>query len=76
MQGKVDGEDNIAVSAQMAGAITAVYVEEGDAVHKGQVLAQLDNSVLKQQVDNMKQQLAFAANLYIKQKALLGSADW
>jgi membrane fusion protein, multidrug efflux system len=70
VQGKVDGEDNIAVSAQMAGAITAVYVKEGDAVHKGQVLAQLDNSVLKQQVDNMKQQLAFAANLYIKQKAL------
>jgi membrane fusion protein, multidrug efflux system len=70
VQGKVDGEDNIAVSAQMAGAITAVYVKEGDAVRKGQVLAQLDNSVLQQQVDNMKQQLAFATNLYAKQKAL------
>ena len=70
VQGKVDGEDNIAVSAQMPGAITAVYVKEGDAVRRGQVLAQLDNSVLQQQVDNMKQQLAFATNLYIKQKAL------
>lgn len=70
VQGKVDGEDNIAVSAQMAGAITAVYVKEGDVVRKGQVLAQLDNSVLQQQVDNMKQQLAFATNLYVKQKAL------
>jgi membrane fusion protein, multidrug efflux system len=70
VQGKVDGEDNIAVSAQMPGAITAVYVKEGDAVRKGQVLAQIDNSVLQQQVDNMKQQLAFATNLYTKQKAL------
>jgi len=70
VQGKVDGEDNIAVSAQMPGAITAVYVKEGDAVHKGQVLAQLDNSVLQQQVESMKQQLSFATNLYIKQKAL------
>ncbi len=70
VQGKVDGQDNIAVSAQMPGTITAVYVKEGDAVHKGQVLAQLDNSVLQQQVDNLKQQLAFATNLYKKQKAL------
>jgi membrane fusion protein, multidrug efflux system len=70
VQGKVDGEDNIAVSAQMAGSITAVYVKEGDAVRKGQVLAQIDNSVLQQQVSNMKQQLAFVTNLYVKQKAL------
>lgn len=70
VQGKVDGEDNIAVSAQMPGAITAVYVKEGDAVRKGQVLAQLDNSVLQQQVESKKQQLAFETNLYIKQKAL------
>ena len=45
VQGKVDGEDNIAVSAQMAGVLTSVYVKEGDAVRKGQVLAQIDNSV-------------------------------
>ena len=70
VQGKVDGEDNIAISAQMAGSITAVYVKEGDVVRKGKVLAQMDNSVLQQQVESMKQQLAFATNLYIKQKAL------
>lgn len=70
VQGKVDGEDNIAVSAQTPGVITAVYVKEGDAVAKGQVLAQLDNSVLKQQLENLKTQLSFATNLYNKQKAL------
>lgn len=70
VQGKVDGEDNIAVSAQMPGSITSVYVKVGDAVRRGQVLAQMDNSVLQQQVASMKQQLAFATNLYVKQKAL------
>ncbi|MEI6060399.1 MAG: efflux RND transporter periplasmic adaptor subunit [Bacteroidota bacterium] len=70
VQGKVDGEDNIAVTAQMSGAITAVYVKEGDPVHKGQILAQIDNSVMMQQIASTKQQLDFATNMFAKQKAL------
>ena len=70
VQGRVDGEDNIAVSAQTPGVITSVLVKEGDAVRKGQVMALTDNSVLKQQVENLKTQLSFATNLYNKQKAL------
>lgn len=70
VQGKVDGEDNIAVSAQMPAIVTAVFVKEGDPVRKGQVLAQLDNAVLQQQIASTKQQLDFATNLYNKQKAL------
>ncbi len=70
VQGKVDGEDNIAVSAQVPGSITAVYVKEGDPVHKGQVLATIDNSVLQQQISSTKQQLDFVTSVYNKQKAL------
>lgn len=70
VQGKVDGEDNIAVSAQMPGSITAVYVKEGDRVRKGQILAQMDNSITQQQIASTKQQLEFATNLYTKQKSL------
>ncbi len=70
VQGKVDGEDNIAVSAQIAGSITAVYVKEGDPVKIGQVLAQIDNSVMQQQISSTKQQLDFATSMYNKQKAL------
>jgi RND family efflux transporter MFP subunit len=70
VQGKVDGEDNIAVSAQMPGAITSVFVKEGDQVRKGQVLAQIDNSIIQQQISSTKQQLDFATNLFLKQKAL------
>jgi RND family efflux transporter MFP subunit len=70
VQGKVDGEDNIAVSAEMPGTISAVFVKEGDPVRKGQVLAQIDNKVMQQQIASTQQQLDFATNMYTKQKAL------
>jgi RND family efflux transporter MFP subunit len=70
VQGKVDGQDNVAVAPQMPGVVTAVYVKEGDAIRKGQVLAQLDDNVIQQQIAGVKQQLDFANSLYIKQKSL------
>ncbi len=70
IQGKVDGENNVGVSPQMPGTVTAVYVKEGNRVRKGQVLAQLDDNLVKQQVNALNQQLEFAKNLYQKQKNL------
>jgi membrane fusion protein, multidrug efflux system len=70
VQGKVDGQDNVAVAPQMPGVVTAVYVKEGDAVRKGQVLAQLDDNVILQQIAGVTQQLDFATSLFLKQKAL------
>jgi HlyD family secretion protein len=35
------------------GRISAVYVEAGDVVHRGQLLAKLDNEVLRPQVDRL-----------------------
>jgi len=70
IQGKVDGEDNVALAPQMPGVVTSVNVKEGDKVHKGQILAQLDDNVLQQQIAGVNQQLAFATNLYNKQKSL------
>ncbi len=70
VQGRVDGEDNVAVAPQIPGVVTAVYVKEGASVRKGQVLAQLDDNVLKQQIAGLNQQLEFATNLYNKQKSL------
>ncbi|MDX2002998.1 MAG: efflux RND transporter periplasmic adaptor subunit [Chitinophagales bacterium] len=70
IQGKVDAEENIAVSAKSPGVVTAIYVNEGDQVKKGQVLAQLDNQATVQGLEEVKSQLAFAENIYQKQKAL------
>ena len=70
IQGKVDAEENIAVSPKSQGSVTAIYVNEGDQVKKGQVLAQLDNQATVAGLEEVKSQLAFAENLYQKQKSL------
>ena len=70
IQGKVDGENNVTVSPQIPGIVTTVYVKEGNQVKKGQVLAQLDDNIVRQQVNALNQQLDFARNLYQKQKNL------
>jgi membrane fusion protein, multidrug efflux system len=70
VQGTVDGDQNIAVSPQMGGIVTAVYVKEGTTVKKGQVLAELDAQVLKQSQEEVKTQLDLANNIYVKQSAL------
>jgi len=70
VQGVVDGDQNIAVSPQTAGVVTAVYVTEGSNVKKGQVMAELDAIVLKQSLVELRTSLELASNLFEKQKAL------
>ncbi len=70
VQGVVDGDQNVAVSPQTSGVVTAVYVTEGSNVKKGQILAELDAIVLKQSLDELKTQASLVSNLFDKQKAL------
>ncbi|MDP3431997.1 MAG: efflux RND transporter periplasmic adaptor subunit [Bacteroidota bacterium] len=70
VQGTVDGDQNIAVSPQMAGIVTAVYVKEGTQVKKGQVLAELDAQVVKQSLEEINTQLVLANSIFEKQSAL------
>lgn len=70
VQGTVDGDQNIAVSPQMAGIVTAVYVNEGSPVKKGQIMAELDDQITRQSLEEVNTQLALANNLYEKQAAL------
>ena len=55
----VVASDNISVSPKIMGRISKLYVEEGDSVQKGQLLAELDSTDLlaqKQQVIALKSQ--------------------
>ena len=70
VQGTVDGDQNIAVSPEIPGIVTAVYVKEGTPVKKGQVLAELDTKVLKQSLQEVKTQLELANTIFEKQSAL------
>jgi len=70
VQGTVDGDQNIAVSPQMAGIVTAVYVTEGSQVKKGQVLVDLDDRVMQQSLEEVNTQLSLATSMFEKQSAL------
>lgn len=69
-QGHVEAEDNIMVSARGMGVITQVYAKEGQSVSKGQVLAQIDNSLVLRNIEGMKSQLELATSVYERQKNL------
>lgn len=70
IQGKIDARDNVTVFSQAAGTITAIYVKPGQRVSKGQVLAQLDNSVLQQQIAQTEANLDLVKTVYERQKNL------
>jgi membrane fusion protein (multidrug efflux system) len=69
-QGRVEAEENIQVSAKSPGVITQVYANEGDQVSKGQVLAQIDNSIVLRSIESAKTQLELAISVYERQKNL------
>jgi membrane fusion protein, multidrug efflux system len=71
VQGRIDGNENIAVNPRnQGGMVTKIRVHEGEAVTKGQVLAELDAEVLKQQLTDLKNKLAFVTDIYNRQKTL------
>jgi membrane fusion protein (multidrug efflux system) len=70
IQGRVDAKNNLFVSPQMGGAITNIYVKEGDYVKQGQLIASIDNAVLKQSIQEIDVQLGTAKVFYEKQKSL------
>lgn len=70
VQGKLDGEDNVAVSAKTMGVVDAVYAKVGDRVSKGQVLAKLDDAVLQKSLQELKTRLEFATEMFQKQQKL------
>ncbi|MBW4050198.1 MAG: efflux RND transporter periplasmic adaptor subunit [Proteobacteria bacterium] len=58
--GYVTAEREATVSAQIQGQLSQVYVQEGEQVQRGQVLARLDNSAQRAALDQADAQLAAA----------------
>ena len=72
LQGKIDAEDisYIAPSNGQGGVVTGIFIKEGQFVKKGQLVLKLDDKVLRQQIKIQETQLAFAKDLYQRQKNL------
>ncbi len=70
VQGRVDAEENIAVSTEMPGTITKINVKVGDQVSKGDVLAETDARVINQSIADLQVNADLTNQICEKQKNL------
>lgn len=70
VQGVVDAKEDVQVNPEAAGVITKINVSIGQSVSKGQVLAQIDDAVLRQNIAQVQTQLDLANNVFRRQKNL------
>jgi membrane fusion protein, multidrug efflux system len=69
-QGIVTSKNIVQVTPQMGGSLTGIFMVEGQSVKKGQLVATVDNSVMKESLAEINNQLDLAVILYNKQKTL------
>lgn len=78
LRGRIDAENISYITPRgMGGQVKSIFIKEGDAVKKGQLVLKLDDAILKQsliaakqQLESIKTQLSLAKNLYEKQSNL------
>src|SRR5581483_5943067 len=76
--GTIQPVDTVTVGSQVSGTISKVYVDFNDKVKKGQLIAELDKTILQAQVDqivaNLRQaqsNMDYTKSTYERQKQLL-----
>ena len=70
IQGVVEADENVSVLPVMGGIVKKIYVNEGDVVKQGQLLAELDNDVYVSQLNALQPSIATATDLFNRQKRL------
>jgi membrane fusion protein (multidrug efflux system) len=72
LQGRVDAQNisYVAPPNGQGGVVKALYVTQGQYVRKGQVLARLDDQLIRQQMDPLRVQLTTAQDVYRRTKNL------
>ncbi|MGZ4055595.1 MAG: efflux RND transporter periplasmic adaptor subunit [Bacteroidia bacterium] len=70
VQGKVDADENVALSTEIPGTITKINVKPGDEVTIGQVLAETDARAINQQISDLQTNSDLVNQIYEKQKNL------
>ena len=70
VQAKVEGDEDVLLSAESAGSITSISVEAGDKVSKGQIMATIDDKIIRQTISEAKSQHDLAVQVYNRQKNL------
>lgn len=70
LQGRVDAQNisYVAPPNGQGGIVRALYVKQGQQVRKGQVLARLDDQLIRQQMEPLRVQLTAAEDTYKRTK--------
>lgn len=70
VQGSVTADQEIIVTPKLPGTVTRILVKVGDKVRQGQLLAELDDALMRQNLSALQTQLDFTTTLFNKQKSL------
>ena len=70
LQGSVETRKNVVLNAEIGGILQRIYIEEGQKVSKGQLLAKIDDGGMSQQVAQQQIQMELAKTTYERQKRL------
>tara|TARA_R110002074_G_scaffold149035_5_gene301275 strand:+ start:44531 stop:45697 length:1167 start_codon:yes stop_codon:yes gene_type:complete len=70
LQGDVSTKQNVLIYPEMAGTLQKVYVNEGDSVSKGQLLATIDDGGMSSQLSQLKSQATLAKTTFERQERL------
>jgi len=70
VQGAVESDNNILMPARAPGVVQRIYVNEGQIVKKGQLLAELDGAVLESTIKELETNLELARTVFERQQRL------
>lgn len=70
VQGKLDGDDNLAVYPESMGNLTEVYAKVGQHVTTGQVLARINDAAYQEQLKSLQSTYNLALETFEKQENL------
>jgi len=70
LQGNVKTKQNVLIYPEMAGTLEKVYVQDGQRVQKGQLLATIDDGGLSSQLEQLRTQEELSKTTFERQKRL------
>ena len=73
--GKIEPEDTVTVGTQVSGILKSLYVDFNSQVKKGQLIAELDKSLLQATLDQFKGNLQNAQSQLVLQKSNFNRQD-
>ncbi len=70
IHGVVEASKNILAQPEASGRITSIKVREGQRVSRGDVIATIDASILRKNIEELRKSLEFVTTVFNKQKKL------